>query len=102
MNTLQIINEQQPIHIIHDMYKRECRYTRGVHISVSDFAQILEAMNQEQKHFFDFHNVAKKIEAGTLLNGYAGLAKQIASFYREQNIEIAGLNNGKDFYVKLT
>lgn len=102
MSTVQIINEQQPVHIIHDTYKRECRYMRGVHIPANDFERILDSMNEEQKHFFDFHNVAKKIEPGTLLNGYAGLAKHIMTFYRNQSIEIVGLNNGKDFYVKLT
>ena len=101
MGTLHIVNEQQPIHIIHDAYKRECRYTRGIHIPVSDFEQLLDSMNDEQKHFFDFHNIAKNIEPGTLLNGYAGLAKHITNFYREQNIEVTGLTNGKDFYVKL-
>ena len=102
MGTLQIVNETTPIHIIHDAYKRECRYMRGIHMKTADFEAILANMNEEEKHFFDFHNFAKKIEAGSFLNGYAGLAKIITAFYKEQHVEVLNLNNGKDFYVKLT
>ena len=99
--TIEMITEVAPVHIPHHTYKRECRYTRGIHIPLTDFQELYAAMTEESKLFFEFHNVAKDIETGTYLNGYAGLAKLIADYYKQKNIEVRDLTNGRDFYVKI-
>ena len=102
MSKMEMIIEQTPIHITHDTYKRECRYTRGIHIPVADFELILSQMSPDTKAYFDFHNSAKPITEGSYLNGHSSLAKQIVNFYKSmKDIEVVGLNNGKDFYVKI-
>lgn len=103
MNDVKLVVEQNAINIPHDTYKRECMYTRGIHIPTEDFEQILSDMPYDIMEYFHFHNPGKKIETGVYLNGYAGLARTIVQFYKkEKNIELNELNNGKDFYVKLT
>ncbi|WP_107838359.1 hypothetical protein [Metasolibacillus meyeri] len=103
MMKLEMIVEQQPIHISHDTYRRECRYTRGIHIPADEFSQIMKLMAEDTKLYFEFHNVAKKIEPGSYLNGHSSLARQIDEYYKKmKNTEIIGINNGQDFYVKLT
>ena len=102
MEKVKMIVVQKPVNVTHDTYRRECRYTRGVHIPVSDFVQIVERMSEDTKIYFEFHNVAKKFEQGTYFNGHASLAKQIDQYYKtEKNTEIVDINNGQDFYVKL-
>ena len=102
MNTYKMVVEQTPIHIIHDTYKRECRYTRGIHIPIADFENILNRMCHDTKVYFDFHNTAKPICVGTYLNGHSGLARDIFSYYEETyNTTIPNILNGKDFYVKI-
>lgn len=102
MNTFEMVVEQTPIHIIHDTYKRECRYTRGIHIPLADFENILNHMCHDTKVYFDFHNTAKPIRVGTYLNGHSGLAKDIFNYYQETyNKTIPSILNGKDFYVKI-
>lgn len=103
MMKLEMTVEQQPLYISHDTYRRECRYMRGIHIPADEFSQIINLMEEDTKLYFDFHNVAKKIEPGIYLNGHSSLARQIDDYYKKiKNTEIIGLNNGKDFYVKLT
>ena len=103
MNKIEMVTVQKPIHIMHDTYKRECRYLRGLHIPAEDLANIVNRMNPDGKAYFEFHNVAKKIYAGEYFNGHASLACAISDYYiEEKGIEIDGLNNGKDFYVKVT
>ena len=102
MNQILMTFEQKPINVSHDTYRRECRYTRGIHIPAQDFIAILDRMCEDTKLYFEFHNVAKKIEQGTYLNGYSGLAKHIANYYKnEKNVEVVGITNGRDFYVKI-
>lgn len=102
VNKIEMVMEPTPINVSHETYKRECRYTRGIHIQENDFKNILAMMSHEAKIYFDFHNPNKQIKQGTYLNGHAGLAKYIAQFFQiEKNIEIADINNGKDFYVKI-
>ena len=102
MNQISMITEGTPINIQHHTYKRECRYTRGIHIPLTDIEIILNGMNEDILTYFEFHNIAKEIKTGTFLNGYAGLANIIADYYkREKNSEILGLTNGRDFYVKI-
>ena len=102
MSTFEMVVEQTPIHIIHDTYKRECQYTRGIHIPLADFENILDQMCPDTKVYFDFHNTAKPISVGTYLNGHSGLAKEIANYYLETyNQTIPSILNGKDFYVKI-
>ena len=102
MDKITMITEQKPVNVSHHTYRRECRYTRGIHIPKKDFQQIFERMCEDTKLYFEFHNVAKKIEQDTYLNGYSGLAKNIANYYKnERNIEVPGLTNGRDFYVKI-
>ena len=102
MNTFEMVVEQTPIHIIHDTYKRECQYTRGIHIPLADFEKILDQMCHDTRVYFDFHNTAKPISVGTYLNGHSGLAKEIANYYLETyNQAIPSILNGKDFYVKI-
>lgn len=101
-NKIEMIMEPSPINVAHDTYKRECRYTRGIHIHETDFKNILSNMSHEAKIYFDFHNPYKEIKQGTYLNGHAGLAQHISHYYKkEKNIEIADIMNGKDFYVKI-
>ena len=102
MNKIQMVVEQYPINILHHTYNRECRYTRGLHIPVEDFQNIVNLMCPDTKTYFEFHNVAKKIERGEYLNGHAGLARYIANYYKTQKgAEVAGINDGRDFYVKI-
>lgn len=102
MNTFEMVVEQTPVHIVHDTYKRECRYTRGIHIPLADFENILERMCHDTKVYFEFHNTAKPIRSGTYLNGHSGLAKDISSYYQDTyNATVPGILDGKDFYVKL-
>lgn len=102
MNQISMITEENPVNISHHTYRRECRYTRGIHIPQQDLQQILNQMCPDTKLYFEFHNSAKHIEQGTLLNGYSGLAKNIANYYKQvKNTEIPQLTNGRDFYVKI-
>lgn len=102
MNQMTMIKEETPVNIQHHTYKRECRYTRGIHIPLTDIERILNGMNEDTLAYFEFHNIAKEIKQGTLLNGYSGLANIIADYYkREKGIEILELTNGRDFYVKI-
>lgn len=102
MNQMTMIKEETPVNIQHHTYKRECRYTRGIHIPLADIERILIGMNEDTLAYFEFHNIAKEIKQGTLLNGYSGLANIIADYYkREKGIEILELTNGRDFYVKI-
>ena len=102
MNQMTMIQEETPVNISHHTYKRECRYTRGIHIPFADMESILDGMNEDTLTYFEFHNIAKEIKAGTLLNGYNGLANIISDYYkREKNTEILELTNGRDFYVKI-
>lgn len=102
MIQIDMITEPKPINISHHTYKRECRYTRGVHISLEDFQQIINSMCSDTRIYFDFHNSAKQLKSGEYFNGHAGLARQIDSYYRTmKNTEILGINNGLDFYVKI-
>lgn len=102
MNKLQMVIEQKPVHILHDTYKRECRYTRGLHISANDFENIVNRMCPDTKTYFEFHNIAKKIEPGTYFNGHAGLARHIQQYYEvEKGMVVDGLQDGRDFYVKV-
>lgn len=97
-----MVIEASPINVTHDTYKRECRYTRGIHIQEQDFFNILSLMCEEAQIYFHFHNPNKEIKKGIYLNGHAGLAKYIANYFRnEKNIEVQDLTNGKDFYVKI-
>lgn len=84
MIKLEMIVEQQPIHISHDTYRRECRYTRGIHIPADEFSQIINLMEEDTKIYFEFHNVAKKIEPGIYLNGHSSLARQIDNYYKKR------------------
>lgn len=102
MNKIEMIQVQQPIHVIHDTYKRECRYVRGIHIPAEDFTSIVQRMNDDDKAYFEFHNVAKKIRAGEYFNGHVSLARAIYNYYMTvKGIEVVGINNGIDFYVKV-
>ncbi|WP_332647681.1 hypothetical protein [Lysinibacillus sp. 54212] len=102
MNKIEMVLERTPINISHDTYRRECRYTRGIHIPEQDFNDIVNRMSPDTKAYFDFHNVAKKIERGTYFNGHSGLARHIANYYKtEKDVEIVGINDGRDFYVKV-
>lgn len=102
MNQIAMVQEASPINISHHTYKRECRYTRGIHIPIKDIENILNAMNEDALAYFEFHNIAKEIKEGTLLNGYASFANIISNYYKyEKNMEISGLTNGRDFYVKI-
>ena len=88
--------------IEHHTYKRECRYTRGIHIPLAAMEHILNRMNEDTLAYFEFHNIAKEIKPGTLLNGYASLANNIFDYYKqEKGIEVLELTNGRDFYVKI-
>lgn len=61
MNQIAMTNEPKPINVSHDTYRRECRYTRGIHISKRDFLQILDTMCPDTQLYFEFHNVGKKL-----------------------------------------
>jgi hypothetical protein len=102
MAEVSFVIESKPINVSHDTYKRECRYTRGIHIPESDFLKILDRMSHDVRIYFDFHNPGKTIRPGTYLNGYSGLAKALADFYEKKNTSIVPfINNGQDFYVKI-
>lgn len=102
MDKIQMVVAQKPVHILHDTYKRECTYNRGLHISASEFKQIVNRMCPDTKTYFEFHNIAKKIEPGTYFNGHAGLARHIQQYYEvEKGMVVDGLNDGRDFYVKV-
>ena len=102
MEEVQIVLESKPINVSHDTYRRECRYTRGIHIPMKDFLEIFDSMSQEIKLYFEFHNPGKPLQPGTYLNGYSGLAKTIAKYYQSKNSSIVpSIDNGKDFYVKI-
>jgi hypothetical protein len=102
MQKMTMINEEKPVNVEHHTYKRECRYTRGIHIPLADMENILNRMNEDNLAYFEFHNIAKEIKQGTLLNGYASLATNISDYYKhEKDIEVLELTNGRDFYVKI-
>lgn len=102
MQQIEMIFESSPINIAHDTYRRECRYTRGIHIEEQDFHNILSIMSPDARLYFDFHNPNRKINKGSYLNGHAGLAKYIAQYFEdEKHTEVIGITNGKDFYVKI-
>ena len=102
MQQITMIKEEKPINIEHHTYKRECRYTRGIHIPLDDMENIINRMNESALAYFEFHNIAKEIKPGTLLNGYASLANGIEDYYKhEKGIEVLELTNGRDFYVKI-
>ena len=54
MNQITMINETTPVNIEHHTYKRECRYTRGIHIPLKDMENILNSMNEDTLTT-DFH-----------------------------------------------
>lgn len=102
MSQFKIVTESKPINVSHDTYRRECKYTRGIHIPIEDFIEILNGMSLETRLYFDFHNPGKPIMLGTYLNGHSGLARSIAHYYKnEKNLDVKSTINGKDFYVKL-
>lgn len=102
MCTIKLVTEPKPINVSHDTYRRECRYTRGIHVPKQDFLQILDRMSPDTKIYFEFHNPGKPIKEGTYLNGHAGLARAIVNYYKdEKNTNVNDFNNGKDFYVKI-
>ena len=97
-----MILESAPVNVSHDTYRRECKYTRGIHIEEQEFKAILDSMCHDSRLYFDFHNPRKEIKRGTYLNGHSGLARNIYDYYKHNyDIEINELMNGKDFYVKL-
>jgi len=99
---IEMILESAPVNVSHDTYRRECKYTRGIHIEEQEFKAILDSMCHDSRLYFDFHNPRKEIKKGTYLNGHSGLARNIYDYYKNiYDIEINELMNGKDFYVKL-
>ncbi|MET4561139.1 hypothetical protein ABIA69_002284 [Lysinibacillus parviboronicapiens] len=99
---IEMIVEPSPVNISHDTYRRECQYTRGIHIEEQEFKAILATMCHDSRLYFDFHNPRKEIKQGTYLNGHSGLARDIFDYYkRKDGTEITELMNGKDFYVKI-
>ncbi|MEX3747995.1 MULTISPECIES: hypothetical protein [Lysinibacillus] len=99
---IEMILESSPVNVSHDTYRRECKYTRGIHIEEQEFKAILDSMCHDSRLYFDFHNPRKKIKKGTYLNGHSGLARNIYDYYKNNyDIEINEIMNGKDFYVKL-
>jgi len=102
MYKIEMVEVQKPIHVMHDTYKRECRYSRGLHIPAGDFEKIVSRMSDDSKVYFEFHNVAKNIVSGEYFNGHASLARTIFDYYKdEKNIELPCVTDGKDFYVKV-
>ena len=63
MTEIKLVQEPEPINISHETYRRECRYTTGIHIPEEDLLKILENMNEETKIYFEFHNPEKPITA---------------------------------------
>ena len=101
MQEIKFVNEPKPINVSHDTYKRECCYTRGLHIPHQDLLEILESMSEDTKLYFEFHNPGKTIEPGTYLNGHAGLARSIMNYYQNmKDMRVDGFY-GQDFYVKI-
>ena len=99
---IEMILEPTPINVSHDTYRRECQYTRGIHIEEQEFKAILNAMCHDSRLYFVFHNPRKEIKKGTYLNGHSGLARNIYDYYKTQyDIELTDIINGKDFYVKI-
>ncbi|MEY9979326.1 hypothetical protein [Lysinibacillus sp. RC79] len=99
---IKMVLESSPVNVSHDTYRRECRYTRGIHIEEQEFKAILDAMCHDSRLYFDFHNPRKEIKKGTYLNGHSGLAQNIYKYYKTNyDIEVNELINGKDFYVKI-
>ncbi|MFF2797352.1 hypothetical protein [Lysinibacillus xylanilyticus] len=99
---IEMVLESSPVNVSHDTYRRECRYTRGIHIEEQEFKAILDAMCHDSRLYFDFHNPCKEIKKGTYLNGHSGLARNIFNYYKiNHGIELTELINGKDFYVKI-
>lgn len=101
MERVKLVVEQYPINVSHETYRRECQYTKGIHIPQEDFVHILESMCPEVKMYFDFHNPGKHIARGTYLNGHAGLVKSIKNYYEQIKSQIDAFYNGQDFYVKI-
>lgn len=99
---IEMVLEPSPVNVSHDTYRRECRYTRGIHIEEQEFRAILDSMCHDSRLYFDFHNPRREIKKGTYLNGHSGLAQSIYNYYKTNyDIEINELINGKDFYVKI-
>ena len=99
---IEMILEPSPVNISHDTYRRECQYTRGIHIEEQEFNAILNAMCHDSRLYFDFHNPRKEIKKGTYLNGHSGLARNIYDYYKAHyDFELTDIINGKDFYVKI-
>jgi len=99
---IEMILEPSPVNVSHDTYRRECKYTRGIHIEEQEFKAILDTMCHDSRLYFDFHNPRKEIIKGTYLNGHSGLARNIYDYYKTNYaIELSELINGKDFYVKI-
>ncbi|AVK82353.1 hypothetical protein C3943_01750 [Lysinibacillus sp. B2A1] len=99
---IEMILEPSPVNVSHDTYRRECKYTRGIHIEEQEFKAILDTMCHDSRLYFDFHNPRKEIIKGTYLNGHSGLARNIYDYYKiNYAIELSELINGKDFYVKI-
>ncbi|MFB7159527.1 MULTISPECIES: hypothetical protein [unclassified Lysinibacillus] len=99
---IKMVLESSPVNVSHDTYRRECRYTRGIHIEEQEFKAILDTMCHDSRLYFDFHNPRREIKKGTYLNGHSGLARHIFNYYKiNYGIEINELINGKDFYVKI-
>lgn len=102
MIKIDMITEPKPINISHHTYKRECRYNRGLHIPLAEFQQIINRMCPDTRIYFDFHNSGKHLECGEYFNGHAGLAREIDNYYKTvKDTEVTGINNGRDFYVKV-
>lgn len=59
---IEVIFEASPINIAHDTYRRECSYTRGIHIEEQEFLAILSTMSRDSRLYFDFHNPRKEIK----------------------------------------
>lgn len=101
MASIKFVQEEKPINISHETYRRECRYTSGIHIPKEDLLQILDIMSHETRVYFEFHNPEKPISEGVYLNGHAGLAKVICRYYQENSgLDLKEIC-AQDFYVKI-
>lgn len=100
MTDIKLVQEPKPINISHETYRRECRYTMGIHIPKEDLLLILDSMNEETRIYFEFHNPEKAITKGTYLNGHAGLSQAIYRYYYEEGLDLKEIC-GQDFYVKI-
>ena len=103
MQAPAIIRTSQYVYVRHDKYHRLIRYSRGVHLTYDTFQLVFNALDEQARSYFFFHNnPAYPITVGSYLNGHASFAAVMYHFFEQHDIIINDIKDGEDFYIHIT